>query len=188
MSDSKENTTQNGQPDPAAAEELRRQIEKQTIYYPHNEQVDLVTVPDDTDTLDFSQTRLTAIQNFSKFTQLKSICFRQNLLKTLATENLKAEHGLGQIKELDFYDNQLEKIENLDELVTLESLDLSFNRLKKIENLDKLVNLVKLFLVHNGINKLENLGALKKLKMLELGDNQLREIENIEELKELEQL
>ena len=169
-------------------EEKKKQLEKQIIYYPHNEQVNLASVRSDVEQLDLSQSRLNAIESFAQFTQLKSVCFRQNFLKTLACDNLSADKGFGCILELDFYDNQIEKIENLNGLGTLESLDLSFNKLKKIENLDELVNLRKLYLVHNQIAKCENLQQLSKLEMLELGDNQLRQIDNIEMLKSLTEL
>lgn len=130
-------------------DQKRQQIEKQTVYYTPYEQLDLVTVDDETETIDLSQSRLNTIENFSKFKNLKSICFRNNFLKTFLSDNFHKEKGLGSIIELDFYDNQIEKIENLNQFTTLQILDLSFNKFKKIENLDGLVNLKKLFLVHN---------------------------------------
>lgn len=166
----------------------RKQIEKQTVYYQRLEQVDLVAVDDETESLDLSQTRLTTIENFSKFKNLKSICFRNNFLKTLLTENLSVDKGFSNIIELDFYDNQIEKIENLNQLTTLEILDLSFNKFKKIENLEQLINLRKLYFVHNQITKIENLDTLVNLDMLELGDNQLKVIENLNHLTNLTQL
>ena len=169
-------------------EEKRKQIEKQIIYYPLSEQLDLAKIDNEIESLDLSQSRLETIESFEQFVNLKSICFRQNLLKTLKTENLSAEKGLSMINELDFYDNQITKIENLNQLVTLENLDLSFNHFKKIENIECLVNLKKLFLVHNQIIKCENLETLNQLEMLELGDNQLRHIENIDSLKNLKEL
>jgi protein phosphatase 1 regulatory subunit 7 len=177
--------------EPSLAEinqEKQNKIEKQIIYYPQSEQIDLSTYDEDTENIDMSLSRLTCIENFSKFKNLQSICFRSNLLKTLVTNNLLPENGLLHINELDFYDNQIEKIENLNQLVTLESLDLSFNRLNKIENLDMLVNLKKLFLVHNHFTKIENLENLIKLELLELGDNQLRTIENLTTFTNLQQL
>jgi len=168
--------------------EKQNKIEKQIIYYPLSEQIDLSTYDEDTDAIDLSLSRLTCIDDFSKFKSLHSICFRSNLLKTLVTNNLAPENGLLHISELDFYDNQIEKIENLNQLVTLESLDLSFNRLSKIENLEMLVNLKKLFLVHNHFTKIENLANLTKLQLLEMGDNQLRKIENLNSLTNLQQL
>lgn len=166
----------------------KQQLEKQIIYYPLGEQVDLAAQEPDTEQLDLSQTRLVTIESFAKFTNLQSVCFRQNLLKTLASEHLKSDRGFGSVKELDFYDNQIEKIENVNELVTLEILDLSFNYFKKIENLECLVNLRKLFLVHNKITRIENLDTLQNLQMLELGDNQIRQIENLELLTNLKEL
>jgi len=169
-------------------EEKRKQLEKQIIYYPLHEQLDLTKVESDTENLDLSQSRLDAIGDFSNFTNLISVCFRQNLLKSLASENLNVNKGFGSIKELDFYDNQIEKIENLNDLITLETLDISFNHFKKIENIEKLINLKKLFVCHNKIIKIENLETFEKLEMLELGDNQIRYIENIDVLKNLKEL
>lgn len=53
-------------------------------------------------------------------------------------------------------------------------LDISFNRVQKIENLDALVSLEKLFLCSNKITLIENLSPLTNLTMLELGDNKIR--------------
>lgn len=169
-------------------EEKQKKIEQQTIYYPHQEQVDLATFAEDVEDIDLSLSRIRRIDNFSRFKNLKSICFRSNLLKTLIDENFRVENGLASLEELDFYDNQLEKIENLNQFTNLKSLDLSFNRFKKIENLQQLGNLCKLFLVHNQISKIENLDSFSKLELLELGDNQLRTIDNLNNLINLKQL
>ena len=168
-------------------EEMRQKIDSQTIYYSHTEQIDLNSVDNETDTLDFSLTRLSLIEDYSRFRRLTSICFRSNLIKSLKTDNLKAEK-LTSIRELDFYDNQIEQIECLDELTQLEVLDLSFNRIKKIENLHKLENLIRLYFANNQISKIENLENLKKLEILELGANQLRSIQNLESQTQLKQL
>lgn len=45
----------------------------------------------------------------------QTLCLRQNLIKCI--ENLEELHGL---RELDLYDNQIKKIENLDALTELE--------------------------------------------------------------------
>ena len=169
-------------------EEKKKKLEEQIIYYPHSEPVDLSTYGEDIDSIDLSITRLKNIGDFSKFKNLKSLCFRSNLLKTFLDDNLKVEKGLKNINEFDFYDNQIEKIENLNQFKTLQALDLSFNRFKKIENLNELVDLRKLYLVHNQFNKIENLENLTKLEILELGDNQFRVIENLSSLKNLTQL
>jgi protein phosphatase 1 regulatory subunit 7 len=170
-------------------EEKQKQIEQQTIFYPHFEQIDLNTFEEDIEQIDLSLSRLKEIESFARFTNLKSICFRSNLLKSFLSPHFQVSNGLSKIQELDFYDNQIEKVENLGQFATtLENLDLSFNRFKKIENLDELVNLRRLYFVHNQIAKIEHLDALTKLEMLELGDNQLRVIENLSALKNLKEL
>jgi hypothetical protein len=169
-------------------EEKKNKIEKQIIYYPHAEQIDLNSFSDDVEQIDLSLSRLTNIESFSKFKNLRSLCFRSNLLKTFVSENLNKENGLDKLKEIDFYDNQIEKIENLNQLDTLEILDLSFNRFKKIENLEKLINLRKIYFVHNQISKIDNISTFVNLEVLELGDNQLRQIENIDNLVNLREL
>jgi protein phosphatase 1 regulatory subunit 7 len=167
----------------------RQQIEKQIIYYPHAEEIDLVTFDaEETTEIDLSMSRQDRIQDFSRFKQLTSICFRSNLLKTLVSDNLSKEKGMASVTSIDFYDNQIETIENLDQLDGLETLDLSFNRLKTIDNLEKLEKLAKLYLVHNQISVIQNLDALTNLRTLELGDNHIRKIDNLSCLVNLKEL
>ena len=88
-----EPTSNNGKIEESNEEKLKK-IERQIIYYPHAEQIDLNNFENDVENIDFSMSRITKIENFSKFTNLKSLCFRSNLLKNLVTENLKKEFGL----------------------------------------------------------------------------------------------
>ncbi len=168
--------------------EAKQQLEKQTIFYPVPDPVDLATFSPDTESIDLSLSRAATLANFSRFVNLRSICLRSNLLKTLRSDDFTVENGLDKIEELDFYDNQLEVIESLGQFETLENLDLSFNRFRKIENLEDLTKLKRLYLVHNQISKIENLDALVNLELLELGDNKLRAIENLNTLSNLTQL
>ena len=79
------------------------------------------------------------------------------MIKTI--ENL---NNLGAtLRELELYDNQITKLENLESLVNLEILDVSHNRLRKIEGLENLTKLKKLYLVSNKIARIENLSHLK---------------------------
>jgi protein phosphatase 1 regulatory subunit 7 len=114
-------------------------------------------------------------------------------------KNIEGLDTLVTLQELDLYDNQIEKLENLELLVNLKYkntlffkwtcfslkyfstsfifsriLDLSFNAIKVVENLAALVQLQKLFLVQNRVSKIENLTALSSLTMLELGANNIR--------------
>ena len=102
------------------------------------------------------------------------------------------------IQELELYDNQIKKLENLSGLVNLKMLDVSHNMLRRIEGLEELVrsaptswkpkfvmktcwtafinSLERLYLVSNKISKIENLECCPKLNMLELGDNKIRKV------------
>uniref|UniRef100_A0A183EFL0 Protein phosphatase 1 regulatory subunit 22 n=1 Tax=Gongylonema pulchrum TaxID=637853 RepID=A0A183EFL0_9BILA len=142
-------------------------------------------------TIDFTQCRVDTIPDFSRFTQLKEIGLRQNLLTSINPRITV----VGLIR-LDLYDNQIEVISNLDELVNLEYLDMSYNRIKKIEglsglvisNLDELVNLEYLDMSYNRIKKIEGLSGLVNLRRLYLVHNKIDEIAGLESLTKLELL
>lgn len=57
-----------------------------------------------------------------------------------------------------------------------------------IENLDELINLESLFLGKNKITKLDNLQFLTKLKLLSMQSNRIVTIANLEKLTNLEEL
>lgn len=62
------------------------------------------------------------------------------------------------------------------------------NEITKIENLNNLKNLTCLYLQRNKIQKIENLHALGKLRKLYLGYNEISVIEGLEGLQMLEEL
>src|SRR5204863_4230508 len=75
---------------------------------------------------------------------------------------------------LDFYDNLIHRIQNLDELENLTSLDLSYNKIKHIKGVKHLKKLKELYFVQNGISRIEELDGLVNLVSLELGANRIR--------------
>ena len=79
--------------------------------------------------MDLIQLRVDNIPDLTRFTELKALSFRQNLLVQM-NENLLPLTGL---TELDLNDNQITEIKNLQTLVNLQTLDLSYNRIKKME-------------------------------------------------------
>ncbi len=81
--------------------------------------------------------------------------------------------SLSHLEELDFYDNQITKIENLI-LPILRYLDLSFNNIRILENLDNLQSLQQLYLINNKISVINSLEKLSSLNLLELGANRIR--------------
>ncbi len=62
-----------------------------------------------------------------------------------------------QLEELNLRNNNINKIENLENLTNLKRLDLSYNNITKIEGIGNLRNLEYLSLEGNNINVLENL-------------------------------
>ena len=89
-------------------------------------------------------------------------------------------------------DNQINKIECLDNLKNLLSLRFgesfhfySGNMIHKIENLESLTELRVLELANNEIQKIEGLDLLKNLECLDLSYNKIEVIEGLEELANL---
>jgi len=89
---------------------------------------------------------------------------------------------------LELNDNQLTRIEGLDQLTNLQSLELNDNQLTRIEGLDQLTNLQSLELSWNQLTRIEGLDQLTKLKSLDLGSNQLMHIEGLDQLTNLDSL
>lgn len=121
-----------------------------------------------------------------KFTKLRALCLRQNLITSMVTVSELPD----ELEELDLYDNRINHISSaVNRLTDLKVLDLSFNKIKNIKNIDRLVNLENLYFVQNKISEIKNLETLKKLKNLELGGNRVAEIlPVVSELPALEQL
>ncbi|KAJ1367453.1 hypothetical protein KIN20_028364 [Parelaphostrongylus tenuis] len=139
---------------------------------------------DDIEMLDLSHTRADHIPDLSRFSNLKDLALRTNLLKSMGP-NLRS---LINLVELDLYENQIESIENLETLSNLTRLDLSFNRIRQISGLSTLTKLARIYLVHNKITEIKGLDSLLDLELLELGDNRINTIKNISHLTKLREL
>lgn len=81
--------------------------------------------------------------------------------------------------ELSLLENNISKIENLENLINLKSLNLSSNQITRIENIENLLQLQTLNLSSNQISKIETIESLINLKDLNLSSNQISKIENI---------
>ncbi|XGW10731.1 hypothetical protein V3C99_012331 [Haemonchus contortus] len=145
---------------------------------------DLEQFAEDTESLELNHTRADHIPDLTRFTNLKELILRTNLLKTMGS-NLCP---LTNLTELDLYENQIDAIANLEPLVNLKKLDLSFNRIREIDGLSTLTKLTHLYLVHNKISEIKGLDSLTELELLELGDNRIKRIENISQLVKLREL
>lgn len=93
------------------------------------------------------------------------------------------------IKVLDLsYENLIDIPEYLLSCINLEELHLNNNQIKKLENLDNLINLRQLDISNNYITKLENLVNLKELTKLFCKNNQIKKLEGLNQLNRLQQI
>lgn len=96
--------------------------------------------------------------------------------------------GLVGLRDLYLCQNDIGRIQGLDNLVNLRNLELGANSIREIKGLDRLVNLEELWLARNKITKIEGLEKLKKLRLLSIQSNRISKIEGLEELENLEEL
>lgn len=119
--------------------------------------------------------------------KLRLLSLQHNLITNL---EMIAKQCFPTLLFLDVYDNQLEQIQYLDELVNLRVLLMGKNRIKKIEGLDNLTNIEVLDLHGNLITQVTGLSKLTNLKVLNLAGNQIRiigvkDLEGLHSLQEL---
>ncbi|KAI9106283.1 hypothetical protein DFS34DRAFT_57779 [Phlyctochytrium arcticum] len=116
-------------------------------------------------------------------TRLRLLNYQNNFISRI--ENL--DH-LKCLVFLDFYNNQIERIAGLSSLVHLRVLMLGRNRIKKIENLGPHTKLDVLDLHSNQIKVFENINHLQDLRVLNLEDNEIERVEGVEDLLSLAEL
>ena len=108
--------------------------------------------------------------------------------KKVKNEDLELIRKLVNLQELCFNNNQITKIQDLNNLVELEYLHLNDNQISKIQGLDKLTDLRHLYLVNNQITTIQGLEKLTELRELNLAHNQITKIEGLEKLDSLKHL
>mmetsp|Transcript_46192 Transcript_46192/g.90974 ORF Transcript_46192/g.90974 Transcript_46192/m.90974 type:complete len:1578 (-) Transcript_46192:107-4840(-) len=102
----------------------------------------------------------------------------------------KIQHmeGLSNLRKASFCDNELQKIEGLNQNVKLEELCLEENKITAIENLSNLTRLSKLDIGKNQLTTIENISMLEKLSQLSLEDNLITSLKGLECLSSLMEL
>ncbi|CEP61642.1 type 1 protein phosphatase-activating protein SDS22 LALA0_S03e07492g [Lachancea lanzarotensis] len=171
-------------------------LEGQTVYPDTKEEfisadADLTKdLPEDTESVELVHLRIQSIEDLElqRFTKLKSLCLRQNLIESMSEVEVLP---VATMEDIDLYDNKIKHISSsVNQLTELKSLDLSFNKIKHIKNVDQLTKLEHLYFVQNRISTIENLSTLKVLLNLELGGNQISRIEpdSFKGLENLQQL
>ncbi|XP_024939948.1 leucine-rich repeat-containing protein 49 isoform X2 [Cephus cinctus] len=130
---------------------------------------------------------LTTFPNIIGETRLRLLSLQHNLIVKIEGENFLQ---LTKLVFLDLYDNQIERVSNLDHLENLRVLLIGKNRIKKIEGLKQLEKLEVLDLHGNQIVQISGLGELTSLKVLNLAGNNIKTIgcndfQGLTSLKEL---
>ena len=90
--------------------------------------------------------------------------------------------------ELHLNNNEIERIEGLENLVELQCLDMSGNRIRKIEGLGSLGELRSLYLEDNCIERMEGLDGHPVLEVLDLARNRIAVPDGFDTLPSLAKL
>ncbi|XP_012227652.1 leucine-rich repeat-containing protein 49 [Linepithema humile] len=116
---------------------------------------------------------LTTFPNVIGEPKLRLMSLQHNLLTKIESSNFSQ---LTKLVFLDLYDNQIEKVCNLDLLENLRVLLIGKNRIRKIEGLKHLFKLEVLDLHGNQIQQITGLEDLSSLKVLNLAGNNIKTI------------
>ncbi|XP_012285384.1 leucine-rich repeat-containing protein 49 [Orussus abietinus] len=130
---------------------------------------------------------LTTFPSIVGETKLRLMSLQHNLLTKIDGKHFSQ---LKKLVFLDLYDNQIEKVCNIDPLENLRVLLIGKNRIKKIEGLQKLCKLEVLDLHGNQIGQITGLENLASLKVLNLAGNNIKiigqnDFQGLTSLKEL---
>ncbi|CAK9808291.1 Leucine-rich repeat-containing protein 49 [Anthophora plagiata] len=130
---------------------------------------------------------LTTFPNIIGEPRLRLLSLQHNLLTKIDNSNFSQ---LSKLVFLDLYDNQIERICNLEILENLRVLLIGKNRIKRIEGIKQLCKLEVLDLHGNQIVQISDLNNLVSLKVLNLAGNNIKAIgyhdfEGLTSLKEL---
>ncbi|KDN52501.1 L domain-like protein [Tilletiaria anomala UBC 951] len=151
--------------------------------------------PSDETRIDLTHLRLTSKSlrklGLSRFRDtLEYLGLRQNEISRISSKDIGA---LKKLKDLDLYDNHIEKLgKALEQCTELESLDLSFNNFRHLPHISHLGKCHTLYFVQNKISRIRPDDFMPPLqttlRSLELGGNKLRTMENLGDLVNLEEL
>jgi leucine-rich repeat-containing protein 49 len=113
------------------------------------------------------------------------ITYSTLLLVRTHTATRKRSQGEQRLRLLNYQNNAIERITNLDNLPNLIFLDLYNNRITSMGNLAYVPSLRVLMLGKNKLEVIENLEPLSKLDVLDLHSNRITKMENLGHMAEL---
>lgn len=135
------------------------------------------------DRLNLDRRKLESCPQLEGETQLRLLNYQNNLIRTISNLN-----NLPHLIFLDLYNNNVERIMNLEAVPALRVLMLGKNNITRIENLHSCPKLDVLDLHSNQIEKIEGLSHLLELRVLNLAGNLIKTATNLEALAVLTEL
>lgn len=129
------------------------------------------------------------VSNLMSLTQVRSLSFRQNLLKDV--QGLAALGSAPVLQRLELRDNQIEELpRDLSRFAALRYLECSYNHIEDMSTLKTLPpgNLVSLYLAQNRLRQVQGLEAHTELCELELGHNKITSMRGLERLTNIREL
>jgi GTPase SAR1 family protein len=100
-------------------------------------------------------------------------------------EEIENLNNLIKLETLDLSHNMIQNIQNMDGLLSLQYLDLEKNEIQEIKGLDKCIYIKTLGLSNNNIEKLSGLDKLIHLDTLYASRNKIKEITDLEDMTQL---
>ena len=129
--------------------------------------------------LELNRLRLRKMHNLEKLVNCRRMSFVDNEITRI--EGLEE---CSKLEEISFEENRIIKIEGFKNILNLRKLELGKNKITKIEGLDHLMNLTQLSLEDNELFTLGGIGRIVNLMELYIGNNKIKDIKEIHHLKE----
>jgi len=139
---------------------------------------------DNLESIYLGKNRINSMSWINAISHIKSLDVSKNNITRISAEFL----NLVNVEYLNLSDNQISRLNNLNEMQNLKYLFLSKNKIRYIYGLTQLKSLICLDLSSNSIFKIENLKGLISLEYLNLNNNEIFLFENIQYLTSLKTL
>lgn len=109
----------------------------------------------------------------TQFTRLTSVKIRHCELEQMDS----SLELVPNVKQIDFSNNRLKRIQNLEKCSSIESLNLGFNRISSLNDINQVLgNIKSLNLRYNNISSIQGLDKLYSLQSLDLSHNRLSDL------------
>lgn len=134
---------------------------------------DVVPVSATDDTIYIVGTQMEKVTKIAGLNIAKD-CLENLTLRCCLISSMEGVESLINLKKLELYDNQVQKLSSLEHLQNLQILDMSFNAVRDMSPVSCCPNLTELYLAQNKLRKIQGIALMKNLRVLDLGANRIR--------------